>query len=279
MKLCPQKGRRQAKKQTLRGGFQPKCHTSSHHRCCISCSPHRHHHRSHSQHNHSRTPSHSPSCSCSHGTSLQCSSQSKRHSTPHRYYQDAIEVVPADSITTGSQAEGKLFTENASNGQVAFYTCLHLPAQNGTKTMTVKTDPGTQVNTIPLSRYHVLYPNKLTKSRYPKAKTLMPTHDTWICTDGLPKPFLGHFIVEVAHTKEPRMYPVRFYIFEDATSPQIVLFYATSERLGIVSFQVPNLVATTSIDHVAIPLLPPCINIKAMLWSGCNLSYTCLAPV
>ena len=25
-----------------------------------------------------------------------------RHSTPHRYYQDALEVIPADSITTGS---------------------------------------------------------------------------------------------------------------------------------------------------------------------------------
>ena len=47
-----------------------------------------------------------------------------------------------------------------------------------------------------LSKYHALYPNKLTKSRYPKAKSLMPTHHTWISHDGLPKPFLGHFIVE-----------------------------------------------------------------------------------
>ena len=111
--------------------------------------------------------------------------------------------------------------ESASDGQVAFYTHLHLPAQSGTKTMTVKIDPGTQVNTIPLSKYHNLFPNKLTKSRYTKAKSLMPTHHTWISHNGSPKPFLGHFIVEVAHAKEPRMYPVRFHVFEDATNPHI----------------------------------------------------------
>ena len=165
-------------------------------------------------------------------------------------------MIPANSITTGSQAEGKLFTESASDGQVAFCTCLHLPAQSGTKSMTVKIDPGTQVNTIPLSKYHTLYPNKLTKSRYPKAKTLMPTHHTWISHDGLPKPFLGHFIVEVVHAKEPRMYPVRCYVFKDATSPHILLSYATLERLGIVSFQVPNLAATHKIDHVVLPKPP-----------------------
>ena len=31
-------------------------------------------------------------------------------------------MIPADSITTGSQAEGKLFMERASDGQVAFFT-------------------------------------------------------------------------------------------------------------------------------------------------------------
>ena len=165
----------------------------------------------------------------------------------------ALEVIPADSITTGSQAEGKLFMESASNGQVDFYTHLHLPAWSGAKTMTVKINPGTQVNTIPLIKYPTLYPNKLTKSRYPKTKSLMPTHHTWISHDGSPKPFLGHFIVEVAHAKEPKTYPVRFYVFEDATSPHILLSYATSYRLGIISFQVPNLAATQKIDHIALP--------------------------
>ena len=141
--------------------------------------------------------------------------------------------------------------ERASDGQVAFYTCLEVPAHSGTKTMAVKIDPGSHVNTIPLSRYHTLFPNCLNKSRYPKAKAKMPTGHTWISHDGLPQPFLGHFIVEVAHAKEPRMYPVRFYVFEDATNPPNLISYATSERLGIVQFQVPNLAATLSLDQVA----------------------------
>ena len=247
--LCKQKGCCQNNKQWR--GFKPNCNPS----CgCLSChSPWRHHHRSQSSHIHSRTLSHSPSHSPTCGTSSRCSSHSKRHSTPHRYYQDALEVIPANSMTTGSWAEGKLFTESTSNRQVAFYTCLHLPARSGTNTMTIKIDPGTQVNTIPLSKYCNLYPNKLTKSRYPKAKTQMPTHHTWISHDGSQKPFLGHFIVEAAHAKEPRMYPVRFYVFEDTMSPHILISYATSERLGIVSFQVPNLAATHKTDQVVIP--------------------------
>ena len=118
--------------------------------------------------------------------------------------------------------------------------------------MVVKIDPGAQVNTIPLSRYCTLFPNKITKSGYPKAKSLMPTHHTWISHDVLSKPFLDHFIVEVAHVKEPRTYPVRFYVFEDATHPQILLSHDTMERLGIITFQVPNLAATHSFDHVAV---------------------------
>ena len=142
--------------------------------------------------------------------------------------------------------------ERASDGQVAFYTRLDLPARSGTKTMVVKIDPGAQVNTIPLSRYCTLYPNHLNKSRYPKAKSLQPTNHTWMSHDGLPKPFLGHFITEVSQAKEPRMYQVRFYVFEDATNPPNLLSYATSERLGIVQFQVPNLAATHHLDQVAV---------------------------
>ena len=33
---------------------------------------------------------------------------------------------------------------------------------------------------------------------------------------------------------------VRFYVFEDTTSPPILLSYAASERLGIIKFKVPN---------------------------------------
>ena len=124
--LCQKKGCRQTRQKQQRGSKPSKCYSSHGHH--TSCSPCRHHCRSHSSCSHSRTPSYSPSCGPSHGTSPRHSSHSKRHSTHHRYYQDSIDVIPADSITTSSRAEGKLFTERASDGQVAFYTFLDLPA-------------------------------------------------------------------------------------------------------------------------------------------------------
>ena len=153
-------------------------------------------------------------------------------------------------VTSGHCAEGMLFTESTADGQVAFHTCLQIPSHNGTKSMTIKIDPGAQVNTIPLSKYCKLFPKKLTKSKYPKAKALLPTKHTWIAHNGLPKPFLVHFVTEVMHASEPRSYPTCFYMFEDATSPHILLSYVTSERLGFIQFNVPNLAATTHIDHV-----------------------------
>ena len=42
------------------------------------------------------------------------------------------------------------------------------------------------------------------------------------------------------------------FVFEDATNPPCLLSYATSERLGIVQFQVPNLAATIPLDQVAV---------------------------
>ena len=48
------------------------------------------------------------------------------------------------------------------------------------------------------------------------------------------------------------MYPVRFYVFEDTTNPPNLLSYATSEWLGIIQFQVPNLAATHPLDQVAV---------------------------
>ena len=127
--------------------------------CWSSCSPHRHHCCSTS-----RTPSHSPSCSPSHSASPQQSGESNCHATPHRYYQDSTEVIPAQSGTSGNHAEGMLFTESASDGQVAFHTCLQMPSHDGTKSMTVKLDPGAEgkhhppkqvLHTLPQKAYQI----------------------------------------------------------------------------------------------------------------------------
>ena len=74
--------------------------------------------------------------------------------------------------------------------------------------------------------------------------------------DGSPQPFLGHFVTEVQHATQPRSYPTHFYVFEGATSPQILLSYMTSERLGILEFKVPNLAATFQIDDLSVPPSP-----------------------
>ena len=51
----------------------------------------------------------------------------------------------------------------------------------------------------------------------------------------------------------PRPYPTHFYVFKDATSPQNMLSYTTSEHLGILKFKVPNLATHSHIDAVTIP--------------------------
>ena len=130
--------------------------------------------------------------------------------------------------------------------------------------MTIMIDPGAQVNTIPLSKYHTLFPNKLTKSGFPKPNALLPTAHTLMSHNGSPKPYLGHFVAEVMHASEPRSYLTCFCMFEDATSPHILLSYATSERLGIVTFNVPNLAATSWVDSVPVSI-PPSQQIECTL--------------
>ena len=55
---------------------------------------------------------------------------------------------------------------------------------------------------------------------------------------------------------QPRSYPMCFYVFEDSTSPQILLSYVTLERLGILEFKVPNLAATSQIEDFSVPTSP-----------------------
>ena len=143
--------------------------------------------------------------------------------------------------------------EQTSESQVSFYTCLMLPMKNGTKSMSMKIDPGVQVNTIPLSRYWKIFPHKINESRYPKQGTLIPINHTWISHNGKPQPFLGHFIIDVNHTTKPRLYLMRFYVFKNAISPQILLSCTTSECLGILKFKVPNLAVHSHIDVIPVP--------------------------
>ena len=114
----------------------------------------------------------------------------------------------------------------------------------------------TQVNTIPLSRYQKIFSHKINTAKYIKQGTLIPTKHSWISHDGKSQPFLGQFIASVKHASQPRLYPMWFYVFKDATSPHILLSYATSECLGILEFKVPNLVAQSHIDTITLPSSP-----------------------
>ena len=185
---------------------------------------------------------------------------SNRQHTPFLYNQDSIKVIAAPSFTDNVKGsaypkEGSLLTEWASDGQVSFYTHLMQPTQNGTRSMTVKINPGAQVNTTPEQVLEAL-PHKISESRYPKPGTLIPTSHSWISHDSKPHPFLGHFIPEVNHATLPRPYPTNFYVIEDATSSQILLLYATSEHLEILEFKVPNLASQSHIDALTVPTSP-----------------------
>ena len=129
--------------------------------------------------------------------------------------------------------------ECASDAQVTFNTHLM--------------HTGTQVNTIPLSRFWKTFSHKIDASRYPKQGTLISTKHSCISHNGKPQPFLGHCITDINHATQPRSYPTWFYVFEDAASPHILLLYATSECLGILEFKVSNLAAHSDIDAVTIP--------------------------
>ena len=80
---------------------------------------------------------------------------------------------------------------------------------------------------------------KLSPKKLMKPGTLSPTAHTWISPDGMPKPFLGHLVANVQNAALPRSYPVHFYVFKDATFPQILLSYATLEGLGSWNLRFP----------------------------------------
>ena len=213
----------------------------------------------HRSHHSSQSPSrqlhcHIPSCqSCSTSCSpfysmAPCWLDWSHHwHTLFQYSQDSIEIIPAaavptNSIETSTHPKGSLLTECTSDGQVSFYTRLQLPPRNRIKLMTIKIDPVLRWIHPPEQVPEAIPPTKSVSSG-----SLSPTSHTLILHDGSPKPYLGHFITEVQCATPPRSYPTHFYVFEDTTSPQILLSYATLERLGILEFKVPNLAAHSTI--------------------------------
>ena len=138
----------------------------------------------------------------------------------------------------------------ASDGHTAFHTTLQMVTKHGCKPIPVKVDSGAEINTVPLSKYKKLFPAHVTKSGNLKSKALYPTTNKWAAHDMTPQRFLGYFITDIQHKSQPDILQVRFFVFKDNTSPQILLSYSASIRLGIMEFKVPNEAPVTALDAI-----------------------------
>ena len=144
------------------------------------------------------------------------------------------------SHNTASSLETNLITDTALDGHTAFHTTLQIVPSQGCKNLQVKVDPGADSSVIPLSRFRTAFPKHFTKSGALKKSALQPTHATWSAHDGKRRHLLGYVVLNIQHKTTPQILPIKFYVFEDHTSPEILLSYAASSRLGIVQFTVPN---------------------------------------
>ena len=126
---------------------------------------------------------------------------------------------------------------------------LQLVTKQGCKSLPVKVDPGTDVNTIPLSHYKTLFPNHFTKDGHLKQTTLRTIASTWSPYDGHTQHFMGYFTIDVQHKTSPQIIPFSFCVFENSTRPFTLLSYSTSIHLGIMEFKVPNEVSSHAMVH------------------------------
>ena len=139
----------------------------------------------------------------------------------------------------------------ASDGQTSLHTTLQMITKQGSKSPPVKVNPSVDVNTIPLTKYRKLFPAHFTKAGNLKQKALHPTRYTWTAHDETPQQFLGFFIADIHHKTQPEVLPIRFYVFKDTTSPKILLSYTTSERIGIVKFQILNEAPSIALNTIS----------------------------
>ena len=117
---------------------------------------------------------------------------------------------------------------------------LQVITSQGSKPLHVKVDPGTLCSLIPLFHFCKAFPKHLTKSGALKKSALIPMWMTQSAYDGTCQNFLGYIVLDIHHKTLPQVLPCKFYVFENQTSPDILLSYPTSSRVGIVQFTVPN---------------------------------------
>ena len=140
-----------------------------------------------------RSPSRSPHCK--QYRSPQHNSRKRRSPTPHIHQVGHITHI----LPRPYAAEGQLITDRASNGHTSFHTMLQVDTKQGAKSISVKVDPGAEVNTIPLSQYRKLFKKNFTKAGNIKNNVVHPTSHLWSSHDSKPQQFLGYFIINIHH--------------------------------------------------------------------------------
>ena len=174
--------------------------SASKRRSSRSSSRGRHTYRS-TSHNSSKSRYSSASCSPSQDHH-QRRSQCRRRCSPTPYRHQGSHIMSFNSYSN----EDQLYTDRAPDGQKSFHTTLQLVTKQGCKSLPVKVDPGTDVNTIPLSQYKTLFPNDFTGDGQLKKNALRSTTSTWSPHDGTKKQFLGYFTIDVQHKTPPKSY-------------------------------------------------------------------------
>ena len=142
------------------------------------------------------------------------------------------QVSHMTSHNMASSIETNLITDTTLDGHTAFHTTLQIVTSQGCKNLQVKVDPGATVSIIPLSRFCATFPKHFTKSGALKKSALQPMHATWSAHDGKHRHLLGYIVLNIQHKTTPQILPIKFYVFEDHTNPEILLSYVASSQLG-----------------------------------------------
>ena len=165
--------------------------------------------------------------------------------TPYRYKASHL----TSSIDQSQAGEGQLYTDLAPDGHRSFHTTLQLITKQGSKSLSVKVNPGADANIIPLSRYRSLFPQHFHSNGTLKANSLRKPKATWSLHDGTTHRFIGFFMIDVHHKTKLGIIPISFYVLKDSIRPFTLLLYSASIHLGILKFKFPNEARTHAI-HV-----------------------------
>ena len=100
--------------------------------------------------------------------------------------------------------------------------------------------PGASASTFLLSCFGKAFPQYFTQTGAIKEAALISTVVNWRAHNRMPQNILKYIVLDIQHKTLPQVLPFKLYVFEDFTSPDILLSYPTSSRVGIVEFKVPN---------------------------------------